>query len=135
MSAIWRSITAGRCTTPDRTGHPFPAARRAFAACALALSVLAGAIPARADSPASGRLVGTAATAEPFTAAIHGNVVAVDRARGLLTVHHKAHAGMPIEMTMVVRMRDEHALASLKTGQFVHLRCDERRNPWVCVRR
>ena len=73
--------------------------------------------------------------AAAFASAIHGHVVAVDRAHNLVTVHHAAHAGMAIEMTMVVRMRDPRLLAGLARGQFVRLRCDERQNPWVCVRR
>jgi len=70
-----------------------------------------------------------------FTSAIHGNVVSVDRAHALLVIHHHAHAGMQMEMTMAVRMADPRALAGLRRGQFVELRCDERQNPWVCVRR
>ncbi|HEX3467533.1 MAG TPA: copper-binding protein [Candidatus Elarobacter sp.] len=70
-----------------------------------------------------------------FASAIHGNVVSVDRAHDLLVIHHKAHAGMMMEMTMAVKMADRHALAGLRKGQFVELRCDESRNPWVCVRR
>jgi len=70
-----------------------------------------------------------------FVAAIHGNVVAIDRAHGLVSVHHAAHAGMAMEMTMVVRMNDRRELARLRVGQFVRLQCDETRNPWVCVRR
>ncbi len=70
-----------------------------------------------------------------FVAAIHGNVVAIDRAHDLVSVHHHAHPGMPMEMTMVVRMHDPRELARLRVGQFVDLKCDETRNPWVCVRR
>jgi len=70
-----------------------------------------------------------------FVASIHGDVVAVDRAHNLISVHHSAHAGMRMEMTMVVRMHDPRELARLRTGQFVRLACDERQNPWVCVRR
>lgn len=70
-----------------------------------------------------------------FTAPVHGNVVSVDRAHDMLVIHHHAHAGMQMEMTMAVRMADPRVLARLRTGQFVELRCDERQNPWVCVRR
>lgn len=70
-----------------------------------------------------------------FASAIHGNVVSVDRPHNLLLIHHHAHVGMMMEMTMAVRMADPRALAGLRKGQFVELRCDESRNPWVCVRR
>ncbi|HTW82629.1 MAG TPA: copper-binding protein [Candidatus Sulfotelmatobacter sp.] len=74
------------------------------------------------------------AVASPYTADVHGNVVAVDRARGTVTLHHHAHVGMEMEMTMVVRLRDPRQPSQLKIGQFVHLRCDERTSPWVCVK-
>jgi Cu/Ag efflux protein CusF len=70
-----------------------------------------------------------------FTSAIHGNVVSVDRAHNLVVIHHHAHAGMAMEMTMAVRMADPRALGRLRKGAFVELRCDEDQNPWVCVRR
>ncbi len=72
--------------------------------------------------------------AAAFVSAIHGTIVAIDRAHNLVSVHHAAHAGMALDMTMVVRMRDARELVVLKRGQFVRLRCDERANPWVCVR-
>ncbi len=64
---------------------------------------------------------------------VHGNVVRYDRASGLLLVHHHAHAGMAMEMTMAVRLRDPRVAARLRPGQFVRLRCDARPNPWVCA--
>jgi hypothetical protein len=64
---------------------------------------------------------------------IHGNVVRYDRASGLLLVHHHAHAGMAMDMTMAVRMRDPRVAAHLHPGQFIRLRCDARPNPWVCT--
>jgi Cu/Ag efflux protein CusF len=70
-----------------------------------------------------------------FASAIHGNVVSVDRAHNLVVIHHHAHAGMAMEMTMAVRMADPLTLAGLRKGAFVELRCDEGQNPWVCVRR
>ena len=70
-----------------------------------------------------------------FTAVVHGNVVSIDPAHDLLVIHHHAQAGMQMEMTMAVRMADPRALAHLRRGAFVKLRCDERPNPWVCVRR
>lgn len=63
---------------------------------------------------------------------VHGNVVRYDRASGLLLVHHHAHAGMGVEMTMAVRLRDPRAAAHLRPGAFVRLRCDARPNPWLC---
>jgi Cu/Ag efflux protein CusF len=66
---------------------------------------------------------------------VHGTVVSVDRAHNLVVVHHRAHAGMAMEMEMAVRMRDRSALAQLKPGTAVRLLCDQARNPWVCVRR
>ena len=69
-----------------------------------------------------------------FTSALHGDVVSVDRAHNLVLVRHRAQA-MMMEMTMAVRMADPRALAGLRKGVVVELRCDERRNPWVCVRR
>jgi Cu/Ag efflux protein CusF len=81
--------------------------------------------------PGDGAVVIAAAA---FVSAIHGTVVAVDRTRGLVSVHHRAHAGMMMDMTMVVRMRDRRELTLLKKGDHVELRCDERVNPWVCVR-
>ncbi len=73
-------------------------------------------------------LVGAAPLAD-----VHGNVVRYDRASGLLLVHHHAHAGMAMEMTMAVRLRDPRVAARLHPGQFVRLRCDARPNPWVCA--
>lgn len=70
-----------------------------------------------------------------FVSAIHGDVVSVDRAHDLVVIHHHAHAGMAMEMTMAVRMADPRALGRLHKGAFVELRCDERQNPWVCVMR
>jgi hypothetical protein len=64
---------------------------------------------------------------------VHGNVVRYDRASGLLLVHHHAHAGMAMDMTMAVRLRDPRAAARLRPGQSVRLRCDARTNPWVCT--
>jgi hypothetical protein len=40
-----------------------------------------------------------------------------------------------LALTAAVRMADPRALAHLRRGAFVKLRCDERPNPWVCVRR
>lgn len=74
---------------------------------------------------------GTLAAAPPV-ADLHGNVVRYDRDSGLLVVHHHAHAGMAMDMEMAVRLRDPHAAARLKPGQFVRLQCDARPNPWVC---
>jgi Cu/Ag efflux protein CusF len=71
--------------------------------------------------------------AAAYAAAVHGNVVSVDRAHDLLVVHHHAHQGMEMEMTMAVRLHDRHQLEGLRKGQFVHLRCDESVNPWVCI--
>ena len=70
-----------------------------------------------------------------FASAIHGNVVSIDRAHDLLLIHHHAHAGMRAEMTMAVRMANPRELSAMRVGAFVQLRCDEARNPWVCVRR
>ncbi|HTJ25048.1 MAG TPA: hypothetical protein VMA36_02685 [Candidatus Limnocylindria bacterium] len=71
--------------------------------------------------------------AAAFTASIHGNVVSIDRVHNLLVVHHHAHEGMAMEMTMAVRLRDPRRLARLQKGEFVRLRCDQDVNPWVCV--
>jgi Cu/Ag efflux protein CusF len=74
-------------------------------------------------------VIGAAATA---STTIAGTVVAVDRAHGLLSVEHGAEPGMPMAMTMVVRLRAPRALATLKPGMRVRLRCDATPNPWVC---
>lgn len=74
------------------------------------------------------------AAATPYIAHIHGEVRSVDRAHNLLVIHHRAHAGMEMEMTMAVKLKDPRQLASLRPGQTISLRCDERRNPWVCVK-
>ena len=76
----------------------------------------------------------TIAATGPYVAEIHGVVRSVDRAHNLLVVHHQAHAGMAMEMTMAVKMKDPRELAGLRPGQTIKLRCDERRNPWVCVK-
>lgn len=73
-----------------------------------------------------------AAAALAVTSEVHGNVVSVDRVHNLVVIHHRAHAGMAMEMTMAVRMKDRAQLASLRPGQVVRMRCDERANPWVC---
>jgi Cu/Ag efflux protein CusF len=75
-------------------------------------------------------LVVGAATPAPTT--ITGTVVAVDRAHNLLSVEHGAEPGMPMAMTMVVRLRAPRTLATLKPGVRVRLRCDATPNPWVC---
>jgi Cu/Ag efflux protein CusF len=67
------------------------------------------------------------------SADLHGTVRGIDRAHGLLTVHHAAHAGMAMEMTMAVKLRDPHAFARLHVGDHVQLRCDASADPWVCV--
>jgi Cu/Ag efflux protein CusF len=72
--------------------------------------------------------------ASVYTASIHGNVISIDRAHNFLVVHHHAHAGMGTEMTMAVRMRDPGQLKGLQKGEYVKLRCDQRSNPWICVR-
>ncbi|HYZ16560.1 MAG TPA: copper-binding protein [Candidatus Acidoferrum sp.] len=69
-----------------------------------------------------------------YNASIHGNIVSIDRAHNLLVVHHKPHAGMGMEMTMAVQMRDPSQLKGLQKGEFVKLRCDQNANPWICVR-
>jgi Cu/Ag efflux protein CusF len=71
--------------------------------------------------------------AATYAASIHGNVVSIDRAYNLLVVHHHAHAGMGIEMTMAVRMRDPRQLERLQKGEYVKLSCDQSVNPWVCI--
>jgi len=76
----------------------------------------------------------TLALATPL-ADLHGAVVSVDRAHNLVVIHHHAQAGMAMDMTMAVRMRDRAALAHLKPGTTVQLLCDTVPNPWVCVRR
>lgn len=74
------------------------------------------------------------AAASVFAASIHGNIVSIDRAHNLLVVHHRPHAGMGMEMTMAVRMRDSGQLKGLQKGEYVKLRCDDRSNPWICVK-
>jgi Cu/Ag efflux protein CusF len=78
-------------------------------------------------------ILAAAAAATLFTADVHGEVVSVDRAHRLVMVHHHAHEGMRMEMTMAVKLRDDRQLTTLHKGQFVRLRCDPRSNPYVCV--
>ena len=78
-------------------------------------------------------MVAHAVHALAFVAAVHGNVTAIDSTHDLLTVHHHAHEGMAMEMTMVVKLKDAKRLATLREGEYVDLRCDQSRNPWVCV--
>lgn len=68
-----------------------------------------------------------------YSASIHGNVVSIDRPHNLLVVHHHAHQGMGMEMTMAVRMHDPRQLDRVQKGEFVQLRCDQSANPWICV--
>jgi hypothetical protein len=75
-------------------------------------------------------LAAVVAAAAVFSADLHGEVVSVDRTHRLAIVHHHAHEGMRMEMTMAVRLRDDH---QLHKGQFVQLRCDPRSKPYVCV--
>ncbi len=63
---------------------------------------------------------------------ITGTIVAVDRPHNLVSVRHGPDAAMPMVMTMAVQMRVPRALASLKPGMVVRLRCDTTPNPWVC---
>ena len=74
------------------------------------------------------------AAATPYVAEIHGEVRSVDRAHNLLVIHHHAHEGMEMEMTMAVKMKDPRQLDGVRAGQTIKLRCDERRNPWICVK-
>jgi Cu/Ag efflux protein CusF len=78
-------------------------------------------------------LAAVAAAATLFAADVHGEVVSVDRAHRLVMVHHHAHEGMRMEMTMAVKLRDDRQFATLHKGQFVRLRCDPNSNPYVCV--
>jgi Cu/Ag efflux protein CusF len=67
------------------------------------------------------------------SADLHGTVRGIDRAHDFLTVHHAAHAGMMMEMTMAVKLRDPRALDRLHVGDQVKLKCDASVDPWVCV--
>lgn len=80
-------------------------------------------------------LLALALAASPYRTDVHGDVARVDRARGTVTIVHHAHAGMMMEMTTTVRIRDRRALARLRPGAFVRLRCDLGQTPPLCVTR
>jgi Cu/Ag efflux protein CusF len=94
------------------------------------LAVAASAAPASAQmhmpgmqSPAHAR----------YATELRGTVRSMDPALGLVLIHHGAEAGMGA-MTMAVKLNDRRQMKGLRPGMTVRLRCDERADPYVCVR-
>ena len=98
---------------------------------AAALAFAMSFAPARAQMNMPGM---TMPARSPYGTELRGTVRSVDPALGLVLVHHAPNAEMRTAMTMAVKLKDRRQIDGLRPGMTIRLRCNERVNPYVCVR-